>query len=500
MKQTPQMQFLNQLKAIYNSIKGHHYSPLNDNTATSQWSGTWKTNINLAICLLLSHLLYSFYSVPYYIRLTMTIGKMTWYLIEYNYDFSQMQSWIPFTTSTSSTNTIRDTSIKSINWIQWLWSPLVESKRLLHLDTFRGIAAYIVFIHHTIQDVGHNRQIVTKDYKDSFRKTSQLRFYMSEGNLMVPLFLVLSGFILCKIHWTFTRSKNLKKLIVGRMTRFYPAHFLAEFLYLVFSSYASYHWRQSEFKLFSSEGLAQCLSLTQTWRIAGWPSNKICNYPSWTLSTELMFNIGMYIIIRYLPVYWSLFMFEIATIFSYFAFTEFYNHSKILQILFAFCIGILYYKLFGQLKAYRPIIQFAFDIICVYLIVSINSFFYRDIHFNPSKTYNWEFHSPLWGLYMIIAIDNSFIIKKCLSYFHVIGDISFALYLIHVPLNDFYLILVNYGYMPLLDSDFKLAIWGAIVGVIAYMMHKEFEMPAKRYLDDYLGISYRKKVVAMHEV
>ena len=38
---------------------------------------------------------------------------------------------------------------------------------------------------------------------------------------------------------------------------------------------------------------------------------------------------------------------------------------------------------------------------------------------------------------------------------HILGALSFALYLLHVPLNDLYLILVNHGYLTVITTD-----WG----------------------------------------
>eukprot|EP00834_Sanchytrium_tribonematis_P006268 NODE_444_length_7340_cov_0.313631.p2 type:complete len:502 gc:universal NODE_444_length_7340_cov_0.313631:109-1614(+) len=435
---------------------------------------------SISLCMLLSLIIYDFYEFPFYLRLILFIGKLNWFLTENQIEIPFMKNW-----------TIQN-PLKKINYqskykiVNYLIRPVAESSRLTHLDTIRGIAALIVVIHHSIQVTSKNKSFVAREYNRTLTKapTDSFRYYFQHGNLMVPIFLVLSGFILCKIHWTPKRSKNLKRLIIGRLTRFYPIFWIAQILYMVFTYYSFCHWNNKLFKQINADGMISCLTLTHHFRFIGWGNqNRFCVYPAWTLSVELMFNLGMYLVIRYLPVYWGIFAFELATLFTYFSFTSYFVNSKILQVGFAFCIGVLYYKIFGKFKVFRPIFQIPFDFIVIYLLWNIDSLLLN----------NWQFYGPIWGLSLIVALDNSYFLKRVFGYFSILGDLSFAIYLLHVPLGDLMVILVNYGYISKIDSDLNMLFWLFILCSVSYLMHIKFEMPVKKYLDEILGLRERAK-------
>ena len=83
--------------------------------------------------------------------------------------------------------------------------------RIKELDAFRGIAAMAVVLYH-----------YTTRYNQIFDTSSKLN--LSFGWLGVPLFFILSGFV---IHLTIDRSISVKHFLIKRFVRLYPTYWVA---------------------------------------------------------------------------------------------------------------------------------------------------------------------------------------------------------------------------------------------------------------------------------
>ncbi len=86
----------------------------------------------------------------------------------------------------------------------------MQNKRLLELDSLRGIAAISVLIYHYFF-------IYNEYYKHSFNFPEFLKF----GRYGVELFFIISGFV---IFWTLSNSQQLSDFLFSRFARLFPGY------------------------------------------------------------------------------------------------------------------------------------------------------------------------------------------------------------------------------------------------------------------------------------
>ena len=444
---------------------------------------------NFSICILLSALVYRFYSIHIGYQLILVMGKLWWFLNEqgllatldvHKYDL------LPG-------NAIKGNSSK----FDFLQKEQPKSNRLYHLDALRGIAAVSIILYHAAKD---DHLILSTPYLKQINDapiTTIRGFIAKHGEVVVPFFVALSGYILSKVYWNDKRSKNLKFLFLTRITRFYPTHWLCMGLWLIVEGYRLFHYKRDDIPYFTYDRLWPCLSLTHVWaHDVQWGSMAVfCNPPSWSLSVEWLLNILMFFIIRMLPVYWGIFAFEMGALFGYDSHDNgLWGWSWSASLAFPFCVGILYDKLCSRFHFRKYIFLLMGDIFGIYLLLNPLQFMMRDMKYVPNFIHPSElFHAGLYGMYLIIALENSFILKYLFSKLSWLGDVSFAIYLSHNPLLVLHSNLIKLGYFDEIGNDFGMLLFMAWVILISYCIHHHFENPVKKHLDEQLGLTKRKQ-------
>jgi peptidoglycan/LPS O-acetylase OafA/YrhL len=158
-------------------------------------------------------------------------------------------------------------------------------KEIISLTSLRGVAASVVVIYHLAPRIC-----------DGFSCESPLPFF-SNGQLMVDLFFILSGFILAHAYpWsgsTHFAWSEVKIFFLRRFARVYPAHI---FMLTVFLAYELVDVALHQFILDSTssgvwftdstspESLLTNLLLLHSW---GLHDTLTWNQPSWSISAEM---------------------------------------------------------------------------------------------------------------------------------------------------------------------------------------------------------------------
>ena len=442
--------------------------------------------VGFLLCLLLSTALYRLMEVSFIYQVPLYAGKVYWFMKEYYSDYFNSYSKYKALPLTKQ-------PVYSENALSLLLRDEKPSNRLYHLDALRGIAAVTIIMCHAAVS------IFEKDYKALYLEIPGNRYYAWQyGYAIVPFFVVLSGYILSRVYWTPKRSNNLKVLFIGRMTRFFPVHWFCLGIWLIVKGYNAYHydnWAKDNMK---SNNILPCLTLTHVWALdIHWGSMAaFCNPPAWSLSVEWLFNILMFFVIRLFSVHWGLFFFELAMLFGYNAYTgNKFAASRSTTLAFGFFLGILYEKIVSKLHFKKPLFQFIGDIAGIMLLSSPLTYLQRDLNFNSTiKDAQPSFQAVLYGLYLIIALENSFILKRLFGKLSLLGDVSFAIYLIHDPLVEAYSTLIHKGYAHWITSDIGLLCFQGFVVICSYFLHFYFEIPVKKSLDVSLGIQKASKI------
>eukprot|EP00834_Sanchytrium_tribonematis_P006463 NODE_478_length_6971_cov_0.483411.p2 type:complete len:476 gc:universal NODE_478_length_6971_cov_0.483411:5239-6666(+) len=434
----------------------------------------WETILSLITCTILSILFYNYYEFPIILAIALILGKSFWFLEEYQKDLSKSIKKVYKKVISS----INGSFISTLPVATFLLKPQEFEGRLEHIDSLRGFAAVVVAMHHVWVQEG----MVSKEYQNQMNEEKSLRWVIKEfGQHAVPFFIVISGFILSRVYWTKSRSKNLKKLMLGRITRIFPLHWFCFAFWIVIKSYYAYHYSEESKNELRYQQIIPCLTLTHIWRLdIDWAEvATVCSPPTWSLSVEWLLNIGFFVAIRIFPIYWSLFFFEVAALFGFYRFkSDVMGNTSLGNANLPFFIGVLYEKLLSKFHFERPCFQILVDILSPTLYFILTSI--------KLEQDNLAVH--LIGLSVIVLSDNSFYIKRVLRVFNFLGQISFAMYLCHFSLIYIYLILVKKEVFPLISNDFESLLFLLLTILISTLLHFKAENPMKRSLDDSLHL------------
>ena len=371
----------------------------------------------------------------------------------------------------------------------YLFKPIPNDKfeRSHHLDAIRGLAAVVVAWYHIFQ-----YGISADSFSQRIIKEKGWQFYiLRDGYIAVRLFVVLSGYILAQVYWTPRRSKDIKKLMLGRISRFYPLHFFTAILYFCCRAYLINNYHKDARKHLTSSYFFSCLSLTHFWSYTHNPNLVItCNGPAWSLSAEWMLNIIMFIIIRYLPIYWGMLFFEISAWFGYHVMmTGLLGGSYTFELMYPFFLGVLSYQILGKFKTNRRLFQYSGDAFTAYVVYQMPYFL------NRNKDHNYvggtgegvwsNYHMAAYSVWLIIALENSHFCKRFLSLkcFTFLGTISFSVYLSHAFMLHGYQIISAHWETPRIEDSFGLFSFTISVLFLSMVIHYEFEVKAKVYFD-----------------
>eukprot|EP00835_Amoeboradix_gromovi_P002473 NODE_141_length_17903_cov_0.288643.p2 type:complete len:466 gc:universal NODE_141_length_17903_cov_0.288643:17650-16253(-) len=433
---------------------------------------------------IMSLIFYIWFQIPTTITLILTLGKTCWFLIEYDSSlgyWSRLQRlWIYVAKKTER--------ILGGRLSELLFGVTTPSdERLLHLDSIRGIASIVIASHHLFTE----SYIESVFFNDIESNSSSLSFLIKwYGYTMVEVFVVLSGFILAKVYWNPKRSSDLYSLVMNRLTRFYPLHILMECFYSLLSAYFILHFKAEKIPELNVSDTVKCFSLTHIWSFIPHPTGfiSVCNGPSWSLSVELLMNLLMFVSIRYLPIYWSLFLFELFAYFGYFAIdNEILGNSRSMAIFYSFFIGVFLYKLFGWVDIKSNIFKIASDIAIVILL--INGVFWMFVSSDGQFESQFKVttrNMTYFATAMIFFLNQSYLVKRFLSLplFTFLGSISFALYLSHHSTLVFLDILIHYNILSKVTNFFEVFLILALQCGLASWLHFEYEKKAKKYFDN----------------
>ncbi|CND89459.1 acyltransferase family protein [Yersinia enterocolitica] len=279
-------------------------------------------------------------------------------------------------------------------------------------------------------------------------------FALAQG---VSFFFVLSGFILAYNYKTLQDGKSVKRFLVARFARIWPLHIatLSIWIYLFYPNFINdlISSTQAAFKLFLHIMLLQSWSFTEPWIVS-------FNGAAWSISTEAFFYVvfafifinpkNRFPIILTLSIISLITLIFIATRYSlstapgttgFTVFSVLYTNPimRVFEFLFGVCCAKLFFKYkdyFGNVKSKTWLfIEITSISIAIYsLYLAARPSLIAETLGNGASYY---FHtSGIWyswgGLILTFALSNG-PISKLLSLRPLVflGEISFALYLVH---------------------------------------------------------------------
>lgn len=314
-------------------------------------------------------------------------------------------------------------------------------KKLAPLTTLRFFAAAMIVIGH-----GHG-------LFGSFGIATH--FSLSQG---VSFFFTLSGFILAYNYRLLSNSESVKRFLVARLARIWPLHIATLLIWLVIISPNITHDLNSSFesiiKLITNALLLQSWSFTAPWILS-------FNGVAWSISTEFFFYIIFAFVfinpkkrLSVAIVLSCIFLIAFITVATtrqlsqedgsagFTMFSVLYTNPlvRIFEFIIGVCCSKLFFKLKEGLQNTGIIISLAFEIIAI--VVTIYAVY---LAASPSIIFSllgsgasyYFYKSGIWiawgFLILTFSLSNGYISKiLSLKPFVFLGEISFALYLIHM--------------------------------------------------------------------
>jgi peptidoglycan/LPS O-acetylase OafA/YrhL len=328
----------------------------------------------------------------------------------------------------------------------------ITTKRLLELDSLRGIAAvFVVLFHLTMHK-------------------PQGKYFLNLGLTGVELFFMISGFV---ILMTLEKVKSSKEFVVSRLIRLYPTYWTCVTITALFMVMHS-HSISTNFLV---------MYFTNLTMFHNYFFQQHLDPAYWTMIIEMLFYIFMLAIYRQghlneielIGMIVLLPLFIYGTMLSYqfpILNTRLVRFAGLVNFFPLFFSGILYYKLkYDSISIYRVIM-----LVCSF-IVQITLFHTIEGRFGFITLSEYAIMLTLYNaVFLLYTFDKlNFIVNRVTVFF---GNISYPLYLIHqyislVFIFPFLIKYLNFWVACIIDVS--------IVVGIAYLINIFVEKPTMKY-------------------
>ena len=370
------------------------------------------------------------------------------------------------------------------------------SERLNALTSLRFFAAALIVIHHYPADrlssiLGHPTDIFGFNYGD------RVLFFHSQA---VSFFFVLSGFILFINYSKLSGWPDILSFWRARFARLWPALFVC-FLLSMWIHHTQWDYRT---------GLANLLMIN-----AWIPLQKYYwsyNGPSWSISTEFFFYLVFPILIYKWERTWKIKLAAAALVVGIIIVTFSYLHqidpvafanqkitprsilyinpiTRVFEFIFGMCVASYWLK---QKANSNRNYATLYELGAVFLVLLfMSSFFVNSVTESLKNTF-FDPAFVLWiersggvftfGLLIYVMAMGQGQVSKwlCNPFMVLLGEISYSLYLLHVPILSFY---GQYFHpFPNISRFYLLVIFWIFILAASYLMWSLVEMPGRRIL------------------
>lgn len=376
----------------------------------------------------------------------------------------------------AASGTIWEIGLRSV---QEMMMNVSSARYLDKLASLRFFAAALVVLFHL--------RVLTWPYHGIFKKNYLHTF--EYGYVGVSIFFILSGFV---ISFANANWRGWKRYLMGRAARIYPSHWII--LFSVAAYAVIMYFQQYGITVDSWLSLLANLALVQAW-VPDEAYYFSMDVVSWSLSVEIFFYVSFLFLRRlsdksiYILSAFSYLALVIAAVLLRHTWsdTEYwvFDINPVVRLP-EFLIGMALYRLYksGRLpKLWLP--KFNFALILIGLIATMTLISWIPVGVIKFKyAYTYSIVPVPFAVLMIIALldekSNAYMRHRSLI---LLGEASFALYLIHRPIID-YVFAFTRQYP--IDSGVTMTVCMCLVLVscvyLSVIFYKYVELPLTGYL------------------
>jgi peptidoglycan/LPS O-acetylase OafA/YrhL len=334
-----------------------------------------------------------------------------------------------------------------------------RAERIAGLDVLRGFAAAAVMLHH------HGQY-----YDVLYQGRIPLSFDLGQGHFGVELFFIISGFV---ILMTIERKKTVREFAISRAARLMPAFLAALVMATVIRIL-------SPVAVLDTPTVLQFLAnLTMAPSLFG---QAPMDMPYWTLTYELVFYIGMALILALGMLRWTewfgLLAVAVGCLFIATVDVRLHHRTSILLLVYYsnfFLIGICLYRIHAHMA--RPVTWVA-----LVVAIAVTALGGGERSFDtPGRTYLPLTLALTALVWFAISRHGKWLAWQPLV---LLGVISYPLYLVHVVVG---FAVIRWGVAQGWTTIEGIVAAGVVSIFIATLLHYFVEVPGGRWMRNALS-------------
>lgn len=323
------------------------------------------------------------------------------------------------------------------------------------LDILRGLAGLSIVIWH-FQHFYY--------FQSSFIRSSQpyynlFHFFYNYGHLAVVIFFSLSGFIFFWLYYEKIKNKLVsgKEFFLLRFSRLYPLHFITLIVVCLLQLYSMQ--KTGSYIIYINNDLKHFL--LNFFFISGWGGYEGSSYnaPIWSVSLEIFAYIFFFLFSKY--IYKKKYIFFLLIICLAFI------NSRFAFVCYYFFVGGLAYLALTKINIKDN--KIVYKIILLILIITISTF----IFFTHNNHLSKRLDAVNLGIInfslilTLVIIQSKF--KKIGKKISKIGNLTYASYLWHFPIQLFILLFFKDAFFLNLNISFLFYILSVIlISILSY--------------------------------
>jgi peptidoglycan/LPS O-acetylase OafA/YrhL len=345
-------------------------------------------------------------------------------------------------------------------------------ERFYSIDILRGLAAFSVILfhyHHFVMGFGNNAIPVARLEEVSLLRN--LRWFRDYGPMAVPLFWTISGFVFMNIYAG--RNVDGRTFFVNRFARLYPLHFvtLLAVAAIQLTSYRSF----GQFIIYGNNSVIDFilhLFFASSWFAS---HSRSFNAPIWSVSIEVLIYAA----------FWCYARFSKPNLLSALALTAAFlagtlmAHSLVVLCGAFFFAGTAGYCVVERLpERRRGLVALLSAGLCIAWAAALSTGVLRAL---PLVLQLLPLFVPLL---LCLVLTERAGMRPLYRRFEAIGEITYSIYLWHLPLQMLFLLAVAFGLVPIsavLRDAFVIG-YVVVVVAVAYASYRLIERPAQDFL------------------
>ena len=291
-----------------------------------------------------------------------------------------------------------------------------------------------------------------------------LEIFYNHGNYGVPMFWAISGFVFAFVYLDKKKEITGKKFFINRFSRLYPLHF-ATLMIVTLLQIINYK-SLGNFQIYQLNDIYHFF--LNLFFISGWGFEKSYSFngPIWSVSVELIFYMLFFISIIYLNKYKIKYALLIYLLLLIVDKTEIDGGDASVMALFVDCgklffSGILVFFIYEKVNKKLYLLLLSVILILFSFVGNFKIFL-----FFPSV------------LLLFVALE-IFIHEKFKKIFEFFGNITYAMYLLHIPVQI--LIITIFGHFNIFNdifiSGYFFVFYIMLMTTLSFLCFKFYEKP-----------------------